>query len=254
MHRIKLTDHLILILGVLFLLLPIWVVFASSTHRPETILGSGLQFWIGDYFWETYSAVLFDNAAVEREVKAGVIGRIPAQANTRAQIVAVFFIDIGGGVVDAAIAFFFQQGDAKGQFIVEQRAGCGQACAPQVSVAQQNIAVKTVVVLRLCGAKVDCASGRVFTKQGALGTAQHFNGGQIDQALGNVRGSTVKHLVYQYRNGLFKAAVVAGAEPTNIYAGEGGDGQNVEIGHIGGNFVHIPHIQIDNLLATDGSD
>ena len=70
MHRIKLTDHLILILGVLFLLLPIWVVFASSTHRPETVLGSGLQFWIGDYFWETYSAVLFDNTGFTQTVNA----------------------------------------------------------------------------------------------------------------------------------------------------------------------------------------
>lgn len=70
MHRIKLTDHLILILGVLFLLLPIWVVFASSTHRPETILNQGLQFWIGDYFWETYSAVLFDNTGFTEAVNA----------------------------------------------------------------------------------------------------------------------------------------------------------------------------------------
>lgn len=70
MHRIKLTDHLILILGVLFLLLPIWVVFASSTHRPETILNQGLQFWIGDYFLETYSAVLFDNTGFTEAVNA----------------------------------------------------------------------------------------------------------------------------------------------------------------------------------------
>ncbi|WP_028466319.1 sn-glycerol-3-phosphate ABC transporter permease UgpE [Nisaea denitrificans] len=70
MHRIKLTDHLILILGVLFLLLPIWVVFASSTHRPETILNQGLQFWIGDYFLETYSAVLFDNTGFTQAVNA----------------------------------------------------------------------------------------------------------------------------------------------------------------------------------------
>ncbi len=70
MHRIKLTDHLILIFGVLFLLLPIWVVFASSTHRPETILNQGLQFWIGDYFLETYSAVLFDNTGFTEAVNA----------------------------------------------------------------------------------------------------------------------------------------------------------------------------------------
>ena len=70
MHRIKLTDHLILILGVLFLLLPIWVVFASSTHRPETLLADGLQFGFGDYFWETYSAVLFENTGFTQTVNA----------------------------------------------------------------------------------------------------------------------------------------------------------------------------------------
>ena len=31
-------DHLILILGVLFMLTPIWRVFANSTHSPNDIL------------------------------------------------------------------------------------------------------------------------------------------------------------------------------------------------------------------------
>jgi len=68
--HVKPLDHLILILGALFLLLPIWIAFASSTHRPETLLGDGLQLWFGDYFLETYSAVLFDNTGFTEQVNA----------------------------------------------------------------------------------------------------------------------------------------------------------------------------------------
>lgn len=70
MKHVKPLDHLILILGALFLLLPIWIAFASSTHRPETLLGDGLQLWFGDYFLETYSAVLFDNTGFTEQVNA----------------------------------------------------------------------------------------------------------------------------------------------------------------------------------------
>lgn len=70
MRRIKILDHLILIAGVLFLLLPIWIAFASSTHPPETLLADGLQFWFGDHFRETYSAVLFENTGFTEQVNA----------------------------------------------------------------------------------------------------------------------------------------------------------------------------------------
>jgi len=32
----RLSDHLILIAGALFMLLPLWLIFASSTHNPNT--------------------------------------------------------------------------------------------------------------------------------------------------------------------------------------------------------------------------
>lgn len=66
----QILDHIILISGVLFMLLPVWIAFASSTHRPEVILGQGLQFWFGDYFWETYSAVLFESTGFTGKVNA----------------------------------------------------------------------------------------------------------------------------------------------------------------------------------------
>lgn len=51
-------DHLILIIGILFLLTPIWVAFASSTYSAEYIAKNGLQFWIGDEFISTYKGLL----------------------------------------------------------------------------------------------------------------------------------------------------------------------------------------------------
>lgn len=51
-------DHLILILGILFLLTPIWIAFASSTYSAEYIAKNGLQFWIGDEFLSTYKGLL----------------------------------------------------------------------------------------------------------------------------------------------------------------------------------------------------
>lgn len=41
----KVSDHLILIAGMLFMLVPIWLIFASSTHNPNTIVSDGLQ-WL----------------------------------------------------------------------------------------------------------------------------------------------------------------------------------------------------------------
>ncbi|MGC9421556.1 sn-glycerol-3-phosphate ABC transporter permease UgpE [Vibrio sp.] len=45
----KLSDHLILVAGTLFMLLPIWLIFASSTHHPNTIISEGLQWSIGQH-------------------------------------------------------------------------------------------------------------------------------------------------------------------------------------------------------------
>ncbi|MHC6527372.1 sn-glycerol-3-phosphate ABC transporter permease UgpE [Vibrio proteolyticus] len=50
----KLSDHLILILGALFMLAPIWLIFASSTHDPNTIVSDGLQWRLGDHLVSIY--------------------------------------------------------------------------------------------------------------------------------------------------------------------------------------------------------
>ncbi|MFK8075667.1 MAG: ABC transporter permease subunit [Granulosicoccus sp.] len=62
------STHAILIVGVLFMSLPVWVAFATSTHAPETILRDGLQFLPGSHFFTTYNEVLFVEGGVMKSV------------------------------------------------------------------------------------------------------------------------------------------------------------------------------------------
>lgn len=62
------STHAILIVGVLFMSLPVWVAFATSTHAPETILRDGLQFFPGSHFFQTYNEVLFVEGGVMKSV------------------------------------------------------------------------------------------------------------------------------------------------------------------------------------------
>ena len=62
------TTHAILLVGVLFMSLPVWVAFATSTHSAETILRNGLQFWPGSDFLQTYKEVLFVDGGVMKSV------------------------------------------------------------------------------------------------------------------------------------------------------------------------------------------
>jgi sn-glycerol 3-phosphate transport system permease protein len=48
------SDHLVLILGALIMLFPIWLIFASSTHDSATILKEGLQLLPGEKMFEIY--------------------------------------------------------------------------------------------------------------------------------------------------------------------------------------------------------
>jgi sn-glycerol 3-phosphate transport system permease protein len=53
-------DHVILILGALLMLVPVWMMLASSSHDDITIHREGLQFWFGDQLVENYDAALFE--------------------------------------------------------------------------------------------------------------------------------------------------------------------------------------------------
>lgn len=58
MYRIRFTDHLILILGALFLCMPVVVAFMTSTHMAADIHMNGLSLAWGDNFIATYEKVL----------------------------------------------------------------------------------------------------------------------------------------------------------------------------------------------------
>ena len=62
------SNHLILLIGVIFMSLPVWVAFSTSTNTAETILREGLQFWPGSNFIETYREVMFEEAGVMKSV------------------------------------------------------------------------------------------------------------------------------------------------------------------------------------------
>ena len=62
------SNHLMLLIGVIFMSLPVWVAFSTSTHTAETILREGLQFWPGSNFIETYREVMFEEAGVMKSV------------------------------------------------------------------------------------------------------------------------------------------------------------------------------------------
>lgn len=58
MHKVKITDHLILLAGALFLILPVVVAFTTSSHTAADIHTNGLSLSWGDNFTETYEKVL----------------------------------------------------------------------------------------------------------------------------------------------------------------------------------------------------
>lgn len=63
-------DHVILILGALFMVIPIWLIFASSTHNPNTIISDGLQWWPGSNFLEVYGEVWDKSIGFSTDVNA----------------------------------------------------------------------------------------------------------------------------------------------------------------------------------------
>ena len=63
-------NHLILVIGLLVMIIPVWIIFASSTHTSLFINTNGLQFFLGDNFLENYSRVLYKKAGFFNEITA----------------------------------------------------------------------------------------------------------------------------------------------------------------------------------------
>lgn len=60
----QIFDHAILITGVIVLLAPLWVAFATSTYSADYIVKHGLQVLIGDEFIKTYKDLLQGSASL----------------------------------------------------------------------------------------------------------------------------------------------------------------------------------------------
>ena len=58
MNRIRLLDHLVLLLGVFVMVAPVVVAFTTSTHEAADIHRNGLSLAWGGHFTETYNTVL----------------------------------------------------------------------------------------------------------------------------------------------------------------------------------------------------
>ncbi|PMH44471.1 glycerol-3-phosphate ABC transporter permease [Vibrio sp. 10N.286.49.B3] len=66
----RITDHLILIIGALFMLAPVWLIFASSTHDPSMIASEGLQWLPGENLTSIYQEAWNKSLGFESGVNA----------------------------------------------------------------------------------------------------------------------------------------------------------------------------------------
>ena len=64
----QISAHSILLIGTLLIMVPIWIVFASSTHDSLTLATKGMQFGLGDNLLNNYQNVLFEKGGFSKEV------------------------------------------------------------------------------------------------------------------------------------------------------------------------------------------
>jgi len=66
----QLLSHFILIAGMLLMVVPIWIIFASSTHDNITILSDGMKWGLGDQLIKNYDEVLNQKGGFSQEITA----------------------------------------------------------------------------------------------------------------------------------------------------------------------------------------
>ena len=70
--RITIT-HSVLIWGVLIMIIPLWLIFASSTHSNSIIYNEGMQWKVGGELIENYDRVLNKKGGFTKEITASKI-------------------------------------------------------------------------------------------------------------------------------------------------------------------------------------
>jgi len=66
----QLLSHFILIAGIFLMVVPIWIIFASSTHDNITILTDGMKWGLGDQLIKNYDEVLNQKGGFSQEITA----------------------------------------------------------------------------------------------------------------------------------------------------------------------------------------
>ncbi|MDC0624066.1 ABC transporter permease subunit [Alphaproteobacteria bacterium] len=66
----KIFSHFMLISGLLLMIVPIWMIFTSSTHTNSTIRSEGMQLFIGENFIDNYDKVLNIKGGFSQEITA----------------------------------------------------------------------------------------------------------------------------------------------------------------------------------------
>ena len=66
----QIFAHIIIFCGVMLMVIPIWVAFASSTHENITILSEGMQWGLGDQLLKNYNEVLNQTGGFSQEITA----------------------------------------------------------------------------------------------------------------------------------------------------------------------------------------
>jgi len=66
----QIFAHLILFLGMMVMVIPIWIAFASSTHENVAILTEGMKWGLGDQLLKNYSEVLNQTGGFSQEITA----------------------------------------------------------------------------------------------------------------------------------------------------------------------------------------
>ncbi|GAA0780660.1 sn-glycerol-3-phosphate ABC transporter permease UgpE [Roseibium denhamense] len=72
-NKLHLSDHLVLLAGVFFMVTPVLLTFITSTHDAITIYREGVQFLPGDQFLQNYETVLFRAGGFTKEVDGFVM-------------------------------------------------------------------------------------------------------------------------------------------------------------------------------------
>ena len=97
MNRTRFLDHLVLLLGVAFMVGPIIIAFLTSTHDPYEIHMKGLMASWGNDFVQTYDKVLFE--------KGGFTGKVTGLAMLKNSFILGIGFAVGKIVLSMLAAY-----------------------------------------------------------------------------------------------------------------------------------------------------